>query len=847
MGYGYKFMNTIEQYNSFTTINLVSHHGSPGTPDDFNFFYESLKQNFQNGTQIRLNGQNRFLISVPTNKKKRTKAQFNKSEGYQIGYSWGCNNALISGLENSTKTLGIILISPFLFAKKVNPLTRGILKTPFLSPFLLNTFGTNAVRKMLKKSSAPLNIPDNYRANLSTYSTHHVLRESSLEKNIPQSQIVTLLQKLEEKNIPILVLWGDKDQTSKEEEQIAPLRQFKNINIIPLNDAPHALLWTHNNEIAQEVTNFIMLTHGEYPKHTPIGYFPGGDVRNNVFSFLESHNLKFPNRPILSWIDSHEMQNFVNGFKKENQKKIHPSLQKITVNQLYNLVNQTAQGFLNLGIKKGDCALIFLPMSLPLYVSMFALQKIGAVPVFLDSWARLDQLALSADCTKAKIIISVEKAYHYFSDVKEIERILHKVVYGTHQIEGLINLEEMMQTKGKADTCPIKSEDTALITFTTGSSGPPKGADRSHRFLAAQHYALNRHIPYSQIDCDLPVFPIFSLNNLAAGVQTIIPAIDLANPSPLDGAILYFQLEQNKITCTTLSPSLFNALSHFALENKLTLENIRRVVTGGAPISCDDVRRMKECAPHAEILVLYGSTEVEPMAHIEADQMLKFDLKNIDDDLVSDGVNVGHLDYGLEYKFIKIIKNALFINNDEDWKKIEVEESEIGELIVAGEHVCRNYYNNQNAFYLTKIKDHNGIIWHRTGDLGKLDHQNNLWLVGRVHNAICRNNKFLFPVRSEIILKKLPFVKNSAFLGLPDQLLGEKSAAAITLNNPEEVGDPKTISHYKSEIKKIFKKNQIEVDEIYILNEIPMDPRHHSKVEYDRLRKTIISISNEKK
>ena len=124
-----------------------------------------------------------------------------------------------------------------------------------------------------------------------------------------------------------------------------------------------------------------------------------------------------------------------------------------------------------------------------------------------------------------------------------------------------------------------------MITFTTGSSGTPKGANRTHRFLAAQHYALHSNIPYEEGDVDLPVFPIFSLNNLAEGVATVIPGFDVGVPSEIDVPALLAQFKACGVTCTTLSPSLLNRLSSFCLKNNIKLPDIRRVVTGGAPVS----------------------------------------------------------------------------------------------------------------------------------------------------------------------------------------------------------------------------------------------------------------------
>ena len=560
------------------------------------------------------------------------------------------------------------------------------------------------------------------------------------------------------------------------------------------------------------------------------GYYSGVNKGNNVASFLEDHKRSFPDRKSLSWVNPKDLKEWGGDLSKPIP---HSSAK---VSELDHLVSVFSSAFAKEGIGSGDRVVLFLPMSFYMYASMFALQKMGAIPVFLDSWARRDQMGVSAQVAGPKAMISADRAFVYLSDVPEIAQIPIKIVAGeiSSQIKYAGRLELMSQGVASSEIAAVAQEHTALITFTTGSSGTPKGADRSHRFLAAQHYALNKHLPYDANDRDLPVFPIFSLNNLAAGVETVIPAIDVGTPSPNDALTLYAQMKSAGVTCTTLSPSLFNALASFCIEKNLTLDFLKRVVTGGAPISRGDVERMKSVATRAEILVLYGSTEVEPMAHIEAKEMLA-EKGDVDPEIVEPGVNVGHLDSGLQYKFIRISHDPVYIKSKIDWDQWEVQRGQVGELIVAGEHVCERYYNNEEAFFRAKIRDDVGAVWHRTGDLGMLDQHKNLWIVGRVHNAIQRKGQYFFPVRAEIVLKRLDFVHKAAFLGVSDPVLTEKTYAVFsTLDSSLD------LTRAKAEVTRILAKNDFIVDEVLCVKDIPMDPRHHSKVEYGILRKTIL-------
>lgn len=556
-------------------------------------------------------------------------------------------------------------------------------------------------------------------------------------------------------------------------------------------------------------------------RYNSIGFRDKKDRENNVICFLHEHAQSFPERIALQWVSRGELNNW-DGTKELRHENI-------SYKDFVHKISIIAAGLKKIGITKGDRVIIFIPLSLELYLGMFAVQQIGAIAVFLDSWARKDHLGVCAQVVGPKAMISFEKAFELCAAVPELANIQIKVVVGPHEKNYASDLESLLKSLDLADIEPVESNDTALITFTTGSSGVPKGADRTHRFLAAQHRALDKEIPYNEDDRDLPVFPIFSLNNLAGGVTTVLPAIDLAAPSDKDAAIIINQIFSCKVTCCTVSPSIFVNIAEYCGKNNITLNGLRRVVTGGAPVSKDNVKDFKAIAPAAEILVLYGSTEVEPIAHIEADEMLR-------DDSKKEGVNVGRISEDLEYKFIKIWRKNVELGK-KGWQDWEAEAGKAGELVVSGSHVCENYYNNPEAFKATKIKEANDKIWHRTGDVGVLDGQGRLWLVGRVHNTIVRANEYLFPVHAEILLKRLNFVRQAAFLGIEDIRLGEKTCAAFSL---KEGFDPENVEQYTAAIKSLFGENNIPVDEVRLVKEIPMDPRHHSKVEYSKLREMLI-------
>lgn len=820
------------------TPEFITFHGSPGTPYDF----EPLKRAI---CQYPWKGFIRYKETRPDVSKKP------QTFSVAVGYSYGCSEALLNAAD-SLDFRAVVLISPYAMTGPSGLVKKLLVGAPILGDFILSKKADSIVDDFLKNSSSPAEVPEIYKTYGKEIKKNPLLLKAAVwEKRDRKEEILKACKKLKENEIPVLIIWGEGDQTGQYSDQVSPLVKVLGDygQVKTISQGGHALPYTHYIDIATTMGLFLrqeikkisiapeLLTKQEIQakKHdylnpdTPFGYYSGESDLNNVSAFLYHHLNKNKNLDILTWVHPNRFQYWD---KDLNSPLPHDS---INVSDLDLVVGRIAAGLKEMGLKKGDNVIIFIPMSLYLYAAMFAVQKIGAVAVFLDSWARRDQMGVAVDVVSPKMIISVEKAFDYLEKVEAIQKIPLKVVAGPHEKSYSKTLEELMLTDDYAPAEPVESEHTALITFTTGSSGTPKGADRTHRFLAAQHYALNRHLPYSEGDADLPAFPIFSLNNLAAGVKTVIPAFDVGSPSTDDAIILLKQFEETQTTATTLSPSLLRALYNYCLKENITLKQLKRVVTGGAPVSNDDVRSMRTVAPNAEILVLYGSTEVEPMAHIEAKEMLAEEDKAHDERFVPDGVNVGKFDSGLEVKYIKIHHDPIEIESDEQWSEFEVPTGAVGEIIVSGEHVCEKYYNNDEATKKTKIRDNKNRVWHRTGDLGRCDEEGNLWLVGRVHNAINRAGTYQFPVRAEFVLKKSDMVKKAAYLGVPDQELGEKTIAVFCLK--EEHKDNKEKA--EGEVKALLDYNGIVFDKIICVEDIPMDPRHHSKVEYGVLRTSL--------
>jgi acyl-CoA synthetase (AMP-forming)/AMP-acid ligase II len=436
-------------------------------------------------------------------------------------------------------------------------------------------------------------------------------------------------------------------------------------------------------------------------------------------------------------------------------------LRTTTFAQLWHRVARFSGALHRRGFGPGDRALIFLPMSVDLYVALLAVLKEGGVAVFLDPWVGWRRLIALARHAQPKAFLGTPKSH-----------VLRLFVRGIDIAPWTLD-ERAAPRETMFDA---QDDDPALITFTTGSSGTPKHVNRPHRVLAAQHERLAESFPYEDGDVDLCTFPIFALNNLACGVPTIIPPIDLRRVDAADPKRVADVAIRCDATTATASPPLFDKLAHMSPRPTL-----RRILTGGAPVTDAQLRGWIAAWPDAEIIVAYGSSEAEPVAHIEARERLAA--------------------RGLGYLAGQIANGVR--------TKLELIDERVGELLVSGEHVAESD---------KLITDADGTRWHRMGDTGWFDEERRFWIAGRVHSTIWRDGVALHA----------QFIEQAA-IGDDPRI---RRAGAVGVNNQLVV-----MVESDHDVLEDVRRRVPEADHVGVTKTpLPVDPRHNSKIDYEALR-----------
>jgi acyl-CoA synthetase (AMP-forming)/AMP-acid ligase II len=511
----------------------------------------------------------------------------------------------------------------------------------------------------------------------------------------------------------------------------------------------------------------------------------------------------------------------------DRQALILGSGESISFGALWRRAWQISRGMKADGLGAGDRAIVMIPMSIELYVTLLGLLMIGAVAVFVDPWIGRRQIAAFAAFAEPSAYIGIAKSHLLRLLDSRLRKIRLALTTGGRfcRLPAPRSLREFAGPVETGEPHPAGPEDPALITFTSGSSGLPKGTNRTHGFLAAQHEALAEEFPYSDDDIDMPMFPVFALNNLALGITSIVPRMDFRNVAGVDPVAILRQMEEHGVTTSTASPPFFDRVVAHLESHHSAAPRLRRILSGGAPVSDTQIRSWRAGLPETEIQIVYGSTEAEPVAHIGAEERLE----------AESDIRPGSPGYcvGKPAGRVKTRVNRIPDDREAPGELREVQANEIGELLVTGDHVCKDYFRNAAAVRENKIAEPDGTVWHRMGDTGYFDGQGRFWLAGRVHSTIHRNDG---PVHPQLVEQAAGGgdrrVRRAAAVGLPDPDLGERVVLVL------ESAAGKAL---EQEVRTRVEQAGLIVDEIVLMDQaLPVDPRHNSKIDYGKLREMLL-------
>ena len=396
----------------------------------------------------------------------------------------------------------------------------------------------------------------------------------------------------------------------------------------------------------------------------------------------------------------------------------------ITYGELARSVRSTAALLRRIGLKRGDGVLVFVPMGIDLYRVVLALFSVGAGAVFLDAWVSWKRMKLCCELAQCRGFVGNWKA-----------RLLSWCSGPVRRIP--IKLGTAIPPEGMSEMECGDPGHTALITFTTGSMGTPKAARRSQGFLAAQFDALIEELDPSSADVDMTTLPIVLFLNLGIGCTSMIPDFKPSKPASFKGDVIAHELRKHTVDRLTASPAQVSALAAHLPAARTRIPALKKVFTGGAPVFPRDAALMLQAFPNAQVKIVFGSTECEPISSIAGRLVLEHPE-------VDRGLCVGRVFHRTALRIIRIQEGSLPTATQGELDAMALPMCTIGEIIVFGAHVLRSYFNNGETFRRNKMVV-DGTVWQRTGNSGFIDAQGLLFLTGRCAQLIQRDGQPLAP------------------------------------------------------------------------------------------------------
>lgn len=446
----------------------------------------------------------------------------------------------------------------------------------------------------------------------------------------------------------------------------------------------------------------------------------------------------------------------------EKQARSHPEKtafffrdQPITYQKLRDASFQLAHSLLALGVKKQDKVALYLPTCPEYLYSYLAIWSIGATAVPLDFMLTDDELSSCINHAGARVLIAKERPAVSFSRIKAGCPALEKIVlcqdhqqHSAEQTESLWFEQLVAAQPATAPQVNLNPGDYAIIFYTSGTTGKPKGVLISYRQLEAPPQAMTHFVDFRPDDLSVTALPFSHLGGLIYLQNALFFGLTVVLMERFIPLEFLKNIQKYRVTCFWAVPSMYYAMLQLKEFETFDLSSLRWIVIFGAPSAPDAMRRFNLYCPKAHLLHGWGLTETNAPTCV-----IPMGSKKIE--------SVGQPPPWVEVKVF-----------DEHAQPLPA--GEVGEIVVRGWVVTDGYYKNPEA---TAEALRNG--WFHTGDLGRLDEEGYLSIVGRKKEMIKVAGEIVFEPEVEASLHTHPAVAEAAVIGVPDKLRGEVPKAFV--------------------------------------------------------------------
>ena len=417
------------------------------------------------------------------------------------------------------------------------------------------------------------------------------------------------------------------------------------------------------------------------------------------------------------------------------------------------------------GAGPGDMVMVLTGNCLEFLYVFLGAGRIGAVCVPVNPMLKPEEIAYIAQDAGAKILITVPEFAPMLDQAKQmIPSLAHAFVLG-EAAGGGESFEALLEPAGDIPEIAAEEEDLAALIYTSGTTGTPKGVMLTHNNYIWNARMLQRRIEMNEADRFLCVLPLFHVNaQVTSTLSPLMAGGDVLLMKKFNPFAILPMIEQYRTTILSAVPTIYNVICRMPGAEKHDVSSMRLFASGAAPLS-EETYALTQRVLKQPLVMGYGLSEATCASAVaDPRDPIKWD-------------SVGS---ALRYTGIRIL--------GEDGADVPV--GEIGEILVSGPAVMKGYYNDAEA---TEAVLRDG--WLRTGDLGRLDNEGYLFVVGRVKELIIRGGLNVYPQQIEAVLSKLPGVEECAVVGVDEPRWGQEVLAVIKTAEGHSL-DERTVLEY---------------------------------------------------
>jgi long-chain acyl-CoA synthetase len=437
---------------------------------------------------------------------------------------------------------------------------------------------------------------------------------------------------------------------------------------------------------------------------------------------------------------------------------------EITFEQLNDASARAAALLKDKGLEPGDRVGIMLPNVPQFAVVYYGVLRAGGVAVPMNPMLKKREAGFYLEDPEAKFLF----AWHECAEAAEqaaVDAGAELILVEPGEFEQLLGEHEP-----DFDVLDREDDDTAVILYTSGTTGQPKGAELTHSNLLKNAEVAVSLTGAGADDILLGALPLFHSFGQTCGLNAAMSAGATLSMIPrFDPAKALEIIQRDGVTVFEGVPTMFTAMLHDDSKDDVDLSCLRVSLSGGSAMPVEVMKGFEEQFD-CHILEGYGLSETSPVASF-----------NHPDKERKPGT-IGTPIEGVEMKLV-----------DDDGN--EVETGDVGEIVIKGHNIMKGYWNRPDATE-EAIKDG----WFHSGDMGKVDEDGYFSIVDRKKELIIRGGYNVYPREIEEVLYEHPAIQEAAVIGVPDDKMGEEVGAAVVLKDGEEVSEDDLRDYVKGEV-----------------------------------------------